>query len=260
MEIKDALGRTIELSSPPQRIISLVPSYTQSLFEIGAGEKLVGRTQYCIHPAYAVKNIPVVGGTKQIKDLGFIQSLQPDLILCNKEENTPEIVANLEAICPVWVSEIKDLADNHSFLELLGILTHCEAKVIEINEVIEFEFNTLNNITKRYSALYLIWRKPFMAAASHTFIDFILNKGGFTNVLKAQERYPTLDTDEISKLQVDVVMLSSEPYPFKKKHIREIQQLLPHSKVLLVDGERFSWHGSGIIKTPEYIKRLLEQV
>lgn len=260
MQIIDAFGKPLLFKQAAQRIISLVPSYTQTLFEIGAGEKVVGRTKYCIHPKKSIGQIPIVGGTKQVKDIALIQSLKPDLILCNKEENTPEMVAQLEQIAPVWVSEIQDLKDNQAFLKQLGVVTQCETKTLEINDKIATAFDSIKDINTIYSTLYLIWRAPFMAAATATFIDCILNQGGFTNVLNGQKRYPTLEMDELKTLNPEIVMLSSEPYPFKTKHIFEIQALLPNAKVILVDGERFSWHGSGIIKTPEYLKYLRNQL
>ncbi len=251
---KDMLNREIVLEKQPERIISLVPSQTELLYELGAGERVVGQTVFCIHPEEGFKNTTKVGGTKKIK-YEVIDELQPDLIICNKEENTKEIVDTLSKKYPVWVSDIYNLKDNSEMILKLGNIVNQLPKAMEIVKEIEKNFSYLS-FEKRPTCLYLIWKNPYMAAANHTFINEMLQHAGYNNVLQHKKRYPQLTEEEMQKLDPEVVLLSSEPFPFAEKHIAELQQLLPKAKIQLVDGEMFSWYGSRLMHAPEYFATL----
>lgn len=252
--VTDQMGRQVVVPERPQRIISLVPSQTELLYDLGLEERVVGITKFCIHPKEWLKEKAIIGGTKQVH-YDKIAASKPDLILANKEENTQEIVETLAANYPVWVSDIYTLADSLDMIEQVGSLTKTENKAAGMVEQIEQEFENLK-AGEFAKALYLIWRKPYMAAGKQTFINDMLQRAGLQNVLPNESRYPELSEEEIKSLKPEVVLLSSEPYPFKEKHIAELTALLPQAKIMLVDGEMFSWYGSRLQYAPDYIKSL----
>lgn len=248
------MGREVILDRSPERIISLVPSQTELLYELGVGERVVGQTVFCIHPKEGFEKTTKVGGTKKVK-YDVIDSLNPDLIICNKEENTKEIVDTLSKKYPVWVSDIVNLNDNAEMILKLGNMVDQLPKATEVVKEIEKNFSYLVHESKR-TCLYLIWKNPYMAAAGGTFINEMLKYAGFDNVLSGRKRYPQLTEEEIHTLNPEVVLLSSEPFPFKEKHIAELRHLLPDAKIQLVDGEMFSWYGSRLAHAPEYFATL----
>ena len=257
MEFKDQLNRVFELSSTPKRIISLVPSQTELICDLDLESSLVGVTKFCVHPNHIKKSKTVVGGTKQIK-LEKIKELKPDIILCNKEENTKEIVEACEQICAVHVSDIKTTHDCLEMIQQYGLLFNSELEASEIIKAIQNEikaFSTYISNLPKLKVAYFIWRNPWMVAGKSTFIDYVLKLNNFDNVFSSIERYPEVILKELPEL--DLVLLSSEPYPFKNKHIREVASMLPKNvKVKLVDGEMFSWYGSRLLKAFNYFKRL----
>ncbi len=228
--------------STPQRIISLVPSLTELICDLGLEKLLVGRTKFCIHPKDLINDIPKIGGTKnpRIKD---ILDLKPDLIIGNKEENRKEDIEALAEHCHVLVSDIKTFQDAQEFIQSLGNWYQKEEKAAEIiyqNQQCIRKYK----IQESKSALYLIWNDPYMSIGHDTYIHDILSQIGYRNILEDQLRYPTLEEDQIKALNPDVILLSSEPYPFKEKHISELQDLVPGAGIELVDGEFYSWYGS----------------
>ncbi|MFN8886987.1 MAG: helical backbone metal receptor [Cyclobacteriaceae bacterium] len=250
----DQLGRTVEFTFPPKRIISLVPSQTELLFYMGLGNSLVGITKFCTHPVGEVQRITKVGGTKTVR-FDLIDQLQPDLIIGNKEENEREAIARLAEKYPVWMSDINSFDDALSMMQAIGELTNRQhAAVILMNEIRNV-FATLQQRSGQ-SALYLIWKSPWMAAGKNTFIDALLTKAGWLNTT-IQERYPALTDAQIQAMTPEVVFLSSEPFPFAEKHIAELKLLLPNAKVMLVDGEMFSWYGNRMLLAPAYFNSLL---
>lgn len=248
------LGREVVINSPPKRIISLVPSQTELLYDLGLANQIVGQTVFCIHPQSKFKEAAKVGGTKKVQ-YEKIRHLKPDLIIGNKEENTKEMIEILSMEFPVWMSDIYTLKDNLKMINELGIICQVEDIANTICEKISDEFNQIESVHNR-SCLYLIWKNPYMAAGSDTFINEMLKSIGFKNVLTPNTRYPELNEQEIVDLNPQVVLLSSEPFPFKEKHILELKNLLPDAHILLVDGEMFSWYGSRILKAPRYFKSL----
>lgn len=260
----DQLNRTVALPQwPPQRIISLVPSQTELLFDLGLETEVVGITKFCLHPAHWFQEKKRVGGTKTLH-FQKIADLKPDLIIGNKEENTREQIEVLAEQYPVWMSDVLDLNSALEMIDNIGKLTNRSAKAEVIARDISTGFAGLAEMVRpqprRIKVAYLIWRKPFMAAASDTFIQDMLNKAGFDNVFTHLTRYPEISIESLQAAAPDLILLSSEPYPFQEKHIREIQDYCPDSRVMLVDGEMFSWYGSRLLKAAGYLKGLVELV
>ncbi len=243
--ISDQMGREIELNHTPQRIISLVPSITEYLVDLGLGSRLVGRTKFCIHPIETVRNIERVGGTKNF-DFEKIASLKPDLIIGNKEENYQEGIENLSSRYPVWMSDILNLEQNFEMMIALGAIT---GKREEAASWIRRVRRNFARHHRKYSGrvIYMIWKKPYMVAGRGTYINSILEYLGYENAV-LQKRYPEIDEYILRKLNADRVFLSSEPFPFKESHKEEFKSLFPESLTQLVDGEAFSWYGSRLAK------------
>lgn len=249
MEIEDDLGRTLSVVSS-NRIISLVPSLTEMLFDLGLESRIVGVTKFCVRPARARRIARAIGGTKQF-DFDQIRHLQPDLIIANKEENDKEGIQRLMQDYPVYVSDIYDLKDAFRTIHHIGSMTGCSTSTDRIVDSIQKNFAQVRHIYQG-SVLYFIWQSPYMVAASHTFIDHILTWLGFENAAKSLDRYPELSLPAWQELRPDYVFLSSEPYPFRDKHVQDFKAIFPHAEILLVDGEMFSWYGSRLQYAAEY--------
>ncbi|MFD2824175.1 ABC transporter substrate-binding protein [Lacinutrix iliipiscaria] len=256
MKIIDQLNRIISIKETPKRIVSLVPSQTELLFDLGLETTIVGITKFCIHPKHLLKSKTIVGGTKQIK-LDKIKALQPDIILCNKEENTEAIVKACEQIAVVHVSDIMTIQDCIDMIQQYGEIFNTPKKALKISETIQNNVNDFNLFIKNKHPLkvaYYIWKNPWMVAGQNTFINYLLRLNNFDNVYAHLGRYPEIDEKGLE--DADVVLLSSEPYPFKKEHIEELQTRYTNANILLVDGEMFSWYGSRLIKAFAYFKTL----
>lgn len=255
----DQLGRSLILDAPPRRIISLVPSQTELLFYLQLEQQLVGITKFCVHPQDKVGSQTKVGGTKQL-DIPLIRSLKPDLIIANKEENERSQIEQLMAEFPVYITDIDDLESALRMINGIGALTDREQQAAILTSKITQAFDEFKvELRPQLKVLYLIWRKPWMAAGKGTFIDDMLSRCGWLNAL-TEARYPQLTEDVMHNAEPDVVLLSSEPYPFKEKHIQEIKQIVPHTQVELVDGEMFSWYGSRLLQAPEYFIELINRL
>ncbi len=246
------------------RIISLVPSQTELLDELGLEEKVIGITKFCVHPQQWHENKTRIGGTKNL-DLEKIASLQPDLIIGNKEENEKQQIEWLMERFPVWMSDIETLAHSMEMIRLVGAITGKANRATELVQKIGLEFAHLNNHLEshRPRCLYLIWNNPMMIAGTATFIHEMLHLAGFNNVCKQEpgwNRYPEISGDEINALQPDVIFLSSEPYPFQQKHVENFTHNFSNSTTLLVDGEMFSWYGSRLLQAPRYFLNLHEKL
>ena len=262
--ITDQMERQIEVPFPSKRIISLVPSQTELLYGLGLSEEVVGQTLFCIHPKEMHDSKPRIGGTKKLQ-MDKIAALKPDLIIGNKEENEQSQIEELMKLYPVWMSDIKNLDDSLDMIERIGDLVGKNSQALLISQKIRNGFNELMSINKRLSAnnsvLYLIWRKPWMAAGCDTFINDMLQKCGFENAIPSpMARYPEIIDVEIINMKPNYIFLSSEPYPFKDEHIAELQAISPSSKILLVDGEMFSWYGSRLLKSASYFKELFNSL
>lgn len=224
------------------RILSLCPSVTETLYALGLGERVVGRTRFCIHPQQEVKNALRVGGTKQI-DMARVHAVQPDLVICVHEENTPEMVAELQQHYPTRVLDVRSLAEGVAMIRTLGEWTDTRPQATALADEIA-ALLAQPQPRSSHACAYLIWREPYMAAGKNTYIDDVLHWLGYENAAaQLNSRYPALSPEELVALSPAAVWLSSEPYPFKEKHLAELRQLLPLADIRLVDGEAFSWYG-----------------
>jgi ABC-type Fe3+-hydroxamate transport system substrate-binding protein len=254
MGVSDQLNRTLHFSNPPKRIVSLVPSQTELLVDLGLRDQLVGVTKFCVHPTSLRKETSVVGGTKEIH-LEKIKALCPDIIICNKEENTKEIVEACSSIAPVWVSDIYTIEDSLEMITMLGEIFNVSEKASEIVTSISSEKKKFlefvqNKPVKKVA--YLIWNNPYMAAGTNTFIHTLLQLNRFENII-SEPRYPEISMDLLKK--ADLILLSSEPFPFKDSHAKVLQEAL-QKPVIVVDGEYFSWYGSRLRKAFAYFNTL----
>lgn len=261
MIIHDQLQRKMHLEILPSRIISVVPSITELLFDLGLREEVVGITKFCVHPEEWFRSKQRVGGTKQLK-IDLIKSLQPDLIIANKEENTQSDIDALTAFTQVYISDIKTIDDAFKMIADVGELINkkpaAEKLIAEIKTA--FRNYSLPLGESRRGALYFIWRNPYMIAGGDTFISEMMNQAGFENAAAHFKRYPTLSKSEICNLQFEIIFLSSEPFPFKQKHIDEMQKIFPDKKIILANGEMFSWYGSKMKLAPDYFRRMQQQL
>jgi ABC-type Fe3+-hydroxamate transport system substrate-binding protein len=255
MQFTDQMGNTVYVPQKPRRIVSLVPSQSEYLWELGLQKELIGITKFCIHPAQMFETVCRVGGTKQLQ-IEKIKQLQPDLIIGNKEENVREQIEELQKDFPVWMSDVNTLKDAYEMMlslgELCGKKTESEALVTDIQN----RMQQVKGLFEGIKTAYLIWHNPYMAAAGATFIDSVLNYAGFVNVFQEQTRYPEVSVNDLANNQADLVLLSSEPYPFNEKHQKELEKVLSGAKVMLADGELFSWYGNRLVSLPDYLMNL----
>lgn len=257
--LTDQLGRVHTFATTPIRIISLVPSQTELLYDLGLEVSIVGITKFCVHPPHLRSVKKIVGGTKQV-DVDKIRLLNPDIIICNKEENTAAIVSELATIAVVWVTDIITLDDNNEMILQFGQLFNRRIEAQKWIDKIGFAYSNFKNFMRDRpykKTAYFIWRAPYMVAGSDTFINEMLALNHFDNIYGGQGRYPEVVLQEIRhEGDPELLLLSSEPYPFKEQHAFEIGRYTHHAKTVFVDGEMFSWYGSRVFKAFDYFKQL----
>ena len=253
--MKDQLGRLLDITQIPKRIISLVPSQTELLCSLGLKDSIVGITKFCVHPEGLKKEKKIVGGTKNVH-FNKIADLKPDIILCNKEENTEEMVLALEKIASVHVSNVVTLEDTYQLILQYGEIFNRTEQASQLVNAIQYKKGELNIDKHIKKVVYLIWKDPWMAVGGNTFINSMLELNNCHNVYKnSADRYPVVTLEMLKDLDIDIVLLSSEPYPFKEKHISELVKLL-NTKTILVNGEYFSWYGSRLLKAFDYFETI----
>ncbi|MGZ8536971.1 MAG: helical backbone metal receptor [Flavisolibacter sp.] len=267
--VTDQMGREIKISSTPHRIISIVPSQTELLCDLGLTDEVIGITKFCVHPDEWFHTKTRIGGTKQL-NIEMIKSLKPDLIIANKEENLKEQVEELAKYFPVWVSDINNLDDALIMIQSIGEITNRKSKAEEIVNKIRTHFNELKNapsskalLQEKYPrppACYLIWREPYMTVGGDTFINDMMQRCGFENIFQDKQRYPEITISDLPQKNCQLILLASEPFPFKHEHVHKLQELFPETMILLTDGQMFSWYGSRLIKAPAYFEQLQIQV
>lgn len=261
---KDQLGRDVSIPHPPRRIISLVPSQTELLHALGLSEEVTGITKFCIHPDEWFRSKTRIGGTKTL-NIEKILALQPDLVIANKEENTASQIAYLMERVPVWVSDIHGLEDARDMIVRIGEITGRSKQAAKIADDIWSSFSALERELRErevfpWRTVYFIWREPWMVAGGDTFIHVMLGYCGMKNVFGNTPRYPEVSLDQLKASGCELILLSSEPYPFKEKHIAEIRKVLPQVRIELVDGEMFSWYGSRLKMSADYFRSLRERL
>ena len=248
-------------------IVSLVPSQTELLYDLGLNEEVKAITKFCVHPKAWLTGKTRIGGTKNIK-IDFIKKMKPDLVIANKEENVKEQVEELAKTIDVFVTDVNNLADALVMIRNVGTLTGKTTKALSIASQIEKKFQKLSeSITdkQKIKAAYLIWQNPYMVVGRNTYINSMMTYCGVENIFTNVERYPEISLEDLQtskpgKSNCDLILLSTEPFPFKEKHLQEIQIKLPSKKIMLVDGEMFSWYGSRLLKAADYFKNLREYI
>jgi ABC-type Fe3+-hydroxamate transport system substrate-binding protein len=258
----DQIGKVITIDGIPQRIVSLVPSQTELLADLGLDESVIGITKFCVHPEKWIRTKKRIGGTKKL-NIDLIRSLQPDLVIANKEENDKAQVELLSQEFPLWTSDISTLSDAREMIIAIGEITTRIQRAKELIRNIDTAFEELKLSPQHkvgVSAAYIIWNKPFMVAGGDTFISSMMNCAGFKNVFEDQKRYPEVTATMINDRMPELIILSSEPYPFKEKHVEEFSRTFEGSSVVLADGEMFSWYGSRLQHAPAYFRKLFEQI
>lgn len=256
--VTDQLYRSVLVPGNPLRIISLVPSQTELLFDLGLDDEIAGITKFCIHPTDKVRSKTRIGGTKAL-NLDKIRQLNPDLIIGNKEENEKEQIEQLAREYPVWMSDIYTLKDALSMITDIGFLVNREKAAKELAAKISSGFQSVLPSLPPVRIAYFIWKDPYMTAGNNTFIDHIMKAAGWGNAVSAP-RYPEISAEELKQIDPDVIFLSSEPYPFKEKHISEFLEICPGIPVIIVDGELFSWYGSRLKYIPAYLRELQSKI
>ena len=245
------------------RIVSLCPSLTELVFDLGRGEELVGRTKFCVHPVGRVQRIESVGGTKNPK-IARIVELAPDLVLMNEEENRREDADALAAAgLPLHVSFPRDVGETATMVRDIGSALGNAGEAERIAADIEGRAARVRESARgtqpvRYA--YLIWRNPWMVAGGDTFVTAMLALPGGVNVFADHpERYPVVTPVDLAAADPDAVLLSSEPFPFKEKHAEELTSAtgLSRDRVHLVDGELLTWHGSRTPDGIDYAERVM---
>ncbi len=235
----DQLGREVVLPAMPKRIISLVPSITELVAYFEMDVEVVGITKFCIYPTSWFQSKERVGGTKNI-DLEKVKSLNPDLIIGNKEENTKDDMEALMAFAPVWMSDVNSIEDANNLITCLAEIFNKEDKGQTLIGDLNTYFLSHASEGAGKSVLYFIWHSPGFVAGKNTYIDSYLTSIGYQNCI-SMDRYP--EVTSLGFLEPDVVLLSSEPFPFNETHVPFYQELFPNAEIKLVDGERYSWYG-----------------
>jgi len=258
----DQMQHQIEVPSYPQRIVSLVPSQTELLHYLGLGERVIGITKFCVHPNDWYRSKTRVGGTKNVK-FDRLAALKPDLIIGNKEENSESDIKQLQKAYPVWMSDMQTFEAVWDMILSIGKLVGKVDKAKSLVEQLQKDLADLKTLVQgqqRLRVAYFIWQKPYMIAASNTFIDQMLDVAGFDNVFGNNVRYPEITALQLKEADPQVIFLSSEPYPFKEKHIEQFQVICSNAAVEIVDGEIFSWYGSRMLHFLDYVKKLRQKL
>jgi len=255
----DQLDREISLNFPPKRIISIVPSQTELLFDLDLDEELTAVTIFCIHPDGKTKSRTKIGGTKKLR-IEKILSLKPDLVIANLEENEKAQVEELAEHVPVWISDINTMEDAYDMMATVGSMVDRQEKSDRLINSIQEAFEGYKGHTRTLRTAYFIWRNPMMTVGGDTFINTILKRFGFENVFSNLDRYPEITPEKLAEADPELILLSSEPFPFAEKHLAEFKSICPNAKVELVDGEMFSWYGSRLLQVPDYQRALSERL
>ncbi len=257
----DQLSRIININGSPKRIISTVPSQTELLHYLGLEEEVIALTKFCVHPLSWYQTKTRIGGTKQL-NLAKIRELKPDLIIANKEENKKDEIEALANSFPVWVSDVTDLSSAYAMIKAIGAIINKEEEAGKLVDKIQLAFAQQEKEIEdqKLRTAYLIWKDPYMTVGGDTFIHQMLEYAGFENIFSNKRRYPQIEIEELISLNCQLLLLSTEPYPFRPNHIHELLELLPQTKIILADGEFFSWYGSRLLQAPAYFRKLYQEV
>jgi ABC-type Fe3+-hydroxamate transport system substrate-binding protein len=259
MPLIDAAGRGHAPFAGTPRIVSLVPSLTELLCDLGLADHLVGRTGFCIHPRETVKRIPKIGGTKDV-DIDKVRAAAPTHLVGNIDENRREQVDALARFVPhVIVTHPNTPEDNLELFRLLGGIFQREAEAEQLAAAFRAAREELRRTTQslpRQRVLYLIWKDPWMTVARDTYVSAMLAAAGWdTQPAKSTQRYPAIEAAAPWRADIDRVLLSTEPYRFAEKHLTEAAACFG-KPAQLIDGEMVSWYGSRAIAGLRYLAQL----
>lgn len=239
-----------------RRIVSLVPSISELLYDLDLEEAVQGITRYCIHPSHWQLTKTIVGGTKKIVP-DRIRKINPDLIIANKEENSRSDIVELAQSYPVWLTDIASLEDALEMIEKTGQLTDRTEKALALSALIRKKFRQLKPLSPTLRTAYCIWKDPYMMAGGDTFIDDMLRRCGMVNIFSQDMRYPVANVEELRSRQCQLLILSSEPFPFSAEHKEELQASLSGTRIITADGTFFSWYGSRLLLAANYFDQLI---
>lgn len=250
--ITDVRGRTFHFDRPPRRVISLVPSLTESLFDLGAGDAVAGATDFCIYPTGI--QCPRVGGTKN-PDVAAIRDLQPDLVYMNLEENLRRHAEEIEQFAPVFVTEPKNVADVEDLIGVLGSIHHQETRAHELVEMLRVERRALPQ--RPFTFACAIWKKPWMWCGGDTYVSALVESAGGVNVLRHRDRYPEMDLDCMASLEPQIVFLPDEPYAFSAADAADVAVQTNARVIGPFPGHLFTWHGTRTILGLQFLREKL---
>ena len=245
---RDILGRQFDFRTPPRRVVSLVPSLTETLFDLGAGDSVVGITDFCIFPVGLDR--PRLGGTKT-PSLARIRQLEPDLVYVNLEENLKRHADEISTFAPVFATEPKTVDDVGSLITLLGSIHQCENRASELRE----QLTASREPHTAFSFVVPIWKKPWMWCGGDTYVSNLVESVGGRNLLRDQPRYPTIDRDEVLSLDPDIVFLPDEPYLFTEADGEQLRGMTSARIVGPFPGHLFTWHGTRTIEGLRFLNR-----
>lgn len=261
MKLIDDLGRMIYFKKPPRKVVSLCPSVTETLFDLGLDDLVVGRTDYCVHPEDKMRAVQSVGGPKSVS-LRTVETLLPDVVLAVKEENdkkTLESLASLYYKCVIF--DINCVEDALKMIGAIGELFDRRERAAAMCASIKDSFGRVGRAAGSPSFIYMTWSSPYIAAGTGNYINSLLTGFGFNNCLSGSfRRYVRMELNELKRLKPDVVFLPSEPYNYTIVDRIKFEKFFPSAKVILVDGEMFCWYGSRMEKAGGYIKGLFEEL
>jgi ABC-type Fe3+-hydroxamate transport system substrate-binding protein len=240
------------------RIVSTVPSLTETLFDWGLGDSIVGVTDYCIYPKEALNRVDSVGGPKTL-DVIKIASLEPDLILAVEEENSKEQIEFLTKHFNVECYKVESVADAFDMLLHLGTKLNCFLKGSGLVSDIQDRINKISKEGNLVKTACMIWKQPWMAVGANTYPNDLLELCGFENQVAKSNRYPVFDMPKLKQLELDCLLLPNEPYEFGSDDVIELQQEL-RVPCLLVDGTYLFWYGSRLLKSIDYLISIREQL
>ena len=250
--LRDAVGRSFDFDQPPRRVVSLVPSLTETLFDLGAGDAVVGITNYCIFPTEL--DVPRVGGTKN-PDVEAIRGLAPDLVDMNLEENLPRHAREIERFAPVFVTEPRTIVDVVALITTLGAIHRRSERAAELLEDLRGE---LSNARRQvFTFACPIWKKPWMWCGGDTYVANLVAAAGGVNVLQNKSRYPQSELEVIAAMKPEVVLVPDEPYAFSEDEAAEIGERTGARIIGPFPGHLVTWHGARTIAGLRFLRETL---
>ena len=259
MQLFDDLGKTIFINKIPKRIVSLCPSITETLCELGLSDKIIACTDYCIHPIDKVKNINKIGGPKNFSEEKILK-LSPDIIFAVKEENDANKIINISKKITTYVFDINSIKEGIELIKALGNIFEIQNIANVFIEKILEGYKNLPKVNSNIQSLYLVWKNPYIAVGGGSFIDSVLNKLNLRNCLRnSEKKYPKINLNNFEN-NFDLIILPSEPYRFSNKDIDELENVFPEKVIIKVDGEMFSWYGTHQLKAISYFNKFVEKL